>query len=96
MGGIVARVGDCPIEGLQCSNLVASSVVGLSPTLGEADPFVGEGADEGIYAWVAANYALGSLGKDAEDTYGIVELGGASAQITFVSGEQSPSEFLHA
>ena len=39
------------------------------------------GSDEGIYAWVIANYALGSLGGDPLQTTGIVELGGASAQV---------------
>lgn len=39
------------------------------------------GPDEGKFAWVAANYVLGKLGHDARDTYGIVELGGASAQV---------------
>nr|XP_018680908.1 PREDICTED: probable apyrase 6 [Musa acuminata subsp. malaccensis] len=51
------------------------------------------GSDEGTYAWVAANYALGSLGGDPEKTTGIMELGGASAQVTFVSSETLPSEF---
>ena len=32
-------------------------------------------------AWVVANYALGSLGGDPLHTTGIVELGGASAQV---------------
>ncbi|CAN7049332.1 unnamed protein product [Brassica rapa subsp. trilocularis] len=39
------------------------------------------GSDEGIYAWVIANYALDSLGGDPLQTTGIVELGGASAQV---------------
>ncbi|CAH8362015.1 unnamed protein product [Eruca vesicaria subsp. sativa] len=51
------------------------------------------GSDEGIYAWVIANYALGSLGGDPFQTTGIVELGGASAQVTFVSSEFVPPEF---
>ncbi|CAL9135382.1 unnamed protein product [Musa textilis] len=45
------------------------------------------GSDEGIYAWVAANYALGSLGGEPKKTTGIFELGGASIQATFVSSE---------
>ncbi|XP_078444294.1 putative apyrase 6 isoform X2 [Wolffia australiana] len=53
------------------------------------------GTDEGIYAWVAANYALGTLGADPGETTGIIELGGASAQVTFVSNEQLPPEFVH-
>lgn len=43
----------------------------------------GTGTDEGIYAWVAANYALGTLGGDPQKTTGIFELGGASAQVLF-------------
>ncbi|XP_010917046.1 probable apyrase 6 [Elaeis guineensis] len=53
------------------------------------------GSDEGIYAWVAANYALNTLGGDPQKTTGIIELGGASAQVTFVSNEALPAEFLH-
>ncbi|KAL0551714.1 hypothetical protein IC582_010803 [Cucumis melo] len=52
------------------------------------------GSDEGTYAWVAANFALGTLGGDPLETTGIIELGGASAQVTFVSSEPIPSEFL--
>ncbi|KAG2265998.1 hypothetical protein Bca52824_073077 [Brassica carinata] len=63
------------------------------------------GSDEGIYAWVIANYAFGSLGGDPLQTTGIVELGGASALCTgltfsrpflfvaFVSSEVVPPEF---
>ncbi|XP_021722887.1 probable apyrase 6 [Chenopodium quinoa] len=51
------------------------------------------GSDEGLYAWVVANYALGTLGGDPHLTTGIIELGGASAQVTFVSRESVPSEF---
>ncbi|ESQ35391.1 hypothetical protein EUTSA_v10007501mg [Eutrema salsugineum] len=50
------------------------------------------GSDEGMYAWVVANYALGSLGGDPLQTTGIIELGGASAQVTFVSSEPVPPE----
>ncbi|XP_028117070.1 probable apyrase 6 [Camellia sinensis] len=51
------------------------------------------GSDEGVYAWVVANYALGTLGGDPLKTTGIIELGGASAQVTFVSREPIPTEF---
>ncbi|KAK6931241.1 Nucleoside phosphatase GDA1/CD39 [Dillenia turbinata] len=51
------------------------------------------GSDEGVYAWVVANYALGALGKDPQETTGIIELGGASAQVTFVSPDPVPFEF---
>lgn len=51
------------------------------------------GSDEGVYAWVVANYALGTLGGDPKDTTGIIELGGASAQVTFFSSEPLPREF---
>ncbi|CAN4124473.1 unnamed protein product [Withania somnifera] len=51
------------------------------------------GSDEGLYAWVIANYALGTLGGDPSQTTGIIELGGASAQVTFVSNEPMPPEY---
>ncbi|KAF9674448.1 hypothetical protein SADUNF_Sadunf10G0128300 [Salix dunnii] len=51
------------------------------------------GSDEGLYAWVIANFALGALGGDPSETSGIIELGGASAQVTFVSTEPVPPEF---
>ncbi|KAK8604373.1 hypothetical protein V6N13_099317 [Hibiscus sabdariffa] len=51
------------------------------------------GSDEGVYAWVVANHALGTLGGNPRDTTGIIELGGASAQVTFVSSEHMPSKF---
>ncbi|KAI5081917.1 hypothetical protein GOP47_0001660 [Adiantum capillus-veneris] len=53
------------------------------------------GIDEGVFAWVAANYALGSLGRNMEDTVGVIELGGASAQVTFVPDMPPPPEYLH-
>ncbi|KAI3931247.1 hypothetical protein MKX01_040164 [Papaver californicum] len=54
------------------------------------------GSDEGLHAWVAANYALGTFGGDPRDTTGIIELDGASAllfQVTFVSSEPLSPEF---
>ncbi|XP_050371986.1 probable apyrase 6 isoform X2 [Argentina anserina] len=51
------------------------------------------GSDEGLYAWVVANHALGTLGGDPLKTIGIIELGGASTQVTFVSSEPMPPQF---
>ncbi|XWS69711.1 hypothetical protein CRYUN_Cryun04dG0202500 [Craigia yunnanensis] len=51
------------------------------------------GSDEGVYAWVVANYALGTLGGNPLHATGIIELGGASAQVTFFSSDPMPSEF---
>lgn len=39
------------------------------------------GEEEGFYAWVAANHALGTLGGEPQETTGIVELGGPSLQV---------------
>uniref|UniRef100_A0A0E0LV76 ATP-diphosphohydrolase n=1 Tax=Oryza punctata TaxID=4537 RepID=A0A0E0LV76_ORYPU len=57
--------------------------------------FQDEWATEGMYAWIAANYALGILGDDSQDTTGIIELGGASVQVTFVTDKPLPPEFSH-
>lgn len=51
------------------------------------------GQDEGVYAWVAANYAHGTLGGDPQETTGIVELAGSSVQVTFALREPAPMEF---
>ncbi|XP_068494625.1 probable apyrase 6 isoform X1 [Phaseolus vulgaris] len=40
------------------------------------------GEEQGIFSWVAVNYALGNLGREPQETTGIVELGGASLQVT--------------
>lgn len=52
------------------------------------------GVKEGLFAWVAANYAAGFLQHgDPAATMGVVELGGASAQVTFVPRTPPPKEF---
>lgn len=48
------------------------------------------GEDEGLYAWLAANYAAGTLYEPPEKTVGVVELGGASAQVTFRPEKKPP------
>ncbi|CAE6449542.1 unnamed protein product [Rhizoctonia solani] len=48
-----------------------------------------EGRDEGVYAWLTANYLLGTLSpsksasKTFTETYAVLDLGGASTQIVF-------------
>eukprot|EP01135_Chromosphaera_perkinsii_P003246 Nk52_evm21s239 gene=Nk52_evmTU21s239 len=40
------------------------------------------GEQEGMYAWIAANYVLGKFGH-GEKTVGLIEMGGASSQVSF-------------
>ncbi|CAE6446949.1 unnamed protein product [Rhizoctonia solani] len=48
-----------------------------------------DGRDEGVYAWLTANYLLGTLdsskstSKSLVETYAVLDLGGASTQIVF-------------
>jgi apyrase len=53
------------------------------------------GREKGIYAWVSANYALGTLHSDPLQTTGIIELGRASTQVTFVPEVPPPPSFKH-
>lgn len=41
------------------------------------------GKDEAYFAWLTANYAMNKLYGHDQETYGVVELGGASVQIAF-------------
>ncbi|XP_072559657.1 ectonucleoside triphosphate diphosphohydrolase 1 isoform X1 [Paramormyrops kingsleyae] len=54
------------------------------------------GQEEGAYGWITVNY-LGDNFRKAQRTMGALDLGGASTQITFVSGveAQSPQDFIH-
>lgn len=54
------------------------------------------GEFEGVYAWICVNSMRGTLGGAAHQTFGIIEMGGASTQITFVpelGPSQSPRRF---
>ena len=62
----------------------------------DRDVSVLSGAEEGAFAWVAANYAAGRLAGgwlDPRATLGVVELGGASAQVTFVPQAAVPAAY---
>jgi apyrase len=83
----------------QWGDAVAQSVLdACKPALGDSGFLFREewahilpGPDEGAFAWVAANYAAGRLFEQARDgghtpTVGVLELGGASAQVTYSLG----------
>lgn len=68
------------------------------------------GQEEGAYGWITINYLLGKFtqkltwlylkpnGGDVQETYGALDLGGASTQITFVPQDkniESPNNALH-
>ncbi|XP_046510267.1 ectonucleoside triphosphate diphosphohydrolase 1 isoform X2 [Equus quagga] len=68
------------------------------------------GQEEGAYGWITINYLLGKFtqklrwlnlmpkGDDTQGTYGALDLGGASTQITFVPQNksiESPDNALH-
>ena len=46
-----------------------------------------DGADEGVFMWVTSNYYLGNIGKPAEETASVIDLGGGSVQRAFALGE---------
>ncbi len=41
------------------------------------------GSDEGIYGWLAVNYQLGSFDSYSKQLANVIDIGGASAQVTF-------------
>ncbi|XP_014388185.1 PREDICTED: ectonucleoside triphosphate diphosphohydrolase 1 isoform X2 [Myotis brandtii] len=68
------------------------------------------GKEEGAYGWITINYLMGKFTKklrwlyplgnesNSQETYGALDLGGASTQITFVPGNQtieSPENALY-
>lgn len=53
------------------------------------------GDDEGVYAWVTANFLLGNIGTSAKTpTVAIFDLGGKSTQIVFEPTFKDPKETL--
>uniref|UniRef100_A0A9L0TS73 nucleoside diphosphate phosphatase n=1 Tax=Equus caballus TaxID=9796 RepID=A0A9L0TS73_HORSE len=58
-----------------------------------------DGSYEGILAWVTVNFLTGQLHSHSQETVGILDLGGASTQITFLPRfektlEQTPRGYL--
>jgi apyrase len=56
------------------------------------------GSQEGIFGWMAANYLEGHFGTERVPTVGVIEMGGASMQITFVpanTAQVEPSRMHH-
>ncbi|EJU03274.1 hypothetical protein DACRYDRAFT_115478 [Dacryopinax primogenitus] len=56
-----------------------------------------DGKDEGVYAWITANYLLGTIGSSAtasHSTYAVLDLGGASTQIVFEPRFPTPDSAL--
>jgi len=53
-----------------------------------------DGKDEGVYAWITANYLMGKIGEGAasDDTLAVMDLGGASTQIVFEPSFPADSE----
>ncbi|KAJ7094491.1 nucleoside phosphatase family-domain-containing protein [Mycena belliarum] len=52
-----------------------------------------DGADEGVFAWVTANYLLNTVRADTPPktpTYAVLDLGGASTQIVFAPVPDAP------
>eukprot|EP00274_Cyanoptyche_gloeocystis_P003105 CAMPEP_0196654530 /NCGR_PEP_ID=MMETSP1086-20130531/4251_1 /TAXON_ID=77921 /ORGANISM="Cyanoptyche gloeocystis , Strain SAG4.97" /LENGTH=470 /DNA_ID=CAMNT_0041986351 /DNA_START=48 /DNA_END=1460 /DNA_ORIENTATION=+ len=52
-----------------------------------------DGRDEGVFAWIHLNYLLGAFNDsnpNAGETKGVLDMGGASTQVAFVSSEDHP------
>jgi guanosine-diphosphatase len=58
-----------------------------------------DGKDEGVYAWITANYLLNTIRHDTTTTsssssYAVLDLGGASTQIVFEPSFSKPDSSL--
>eukprot|EP01018_Ginkgo_biloba_P008846 Gb_31598 [translate_table: standard] len=52
------------------------------------------GVEEAYYGWVALNYNMNRLGSvPKQTTFGALDLGGSSLQVTFESGEEAKNEY---
>jgi hypothetical protein len=73
-----------PAAAVAIIDSVATYVASRGYTVGEVS--IMSGQREALYAWVDANATSGTL-ADGENSLGIVEVGGASAQVAFQSPE---------
>ena len=65
--------------------------------LGKDGVTIMDGREEGVYAWITANYLLGTIKADTPKdtpTYAVLDLGGASTQIVFEPTFSSPDKSL--
>lgn len=63
---------------------------------GEKSVEIMDGKDEGVYAWITANYLAKKIGEGTQspDTLAVMDLGGASTQIVFEPRFPSESDSL--
>jgi guanosine-diphosphatase len=63
------------------------------PVVAEDGVAIMDGADEGVYAWITANYLLGNIGSSEKTpTAAVFDLGGGSTQIVFEPTFKVPTE----
>lgn len=65
----------------------------------DADVVIMDGSDEGVFAWITANYLLNTIRSDSPagiSPYAVLDLGGASTQIVFepMFDEKRPDKSL--
>lgn len=55
-----------------------------------------KGQDEGLYSWLAVNYALGYIGNKPQETAGVIVLGKSAMRVSFANSEPAVSNFTRA
>ncbi|KAF7306283.1 hypothetical protein MIND_00419200 [Mycena indigotica] len=86
------------LPGSQSADILAAVTTHLRDnypfSLPSKDPVtIMDGADEAVFAWITANYLLGSIRADAKPktpTFAVLDLGGASTQIVFAPVGDAP------
>ena len=71
--------------------IVIKDVLSSKPILEVKKIDILSGLHEGLFAWVTNNYAAGTLqDENLNNTIGVLDMGGASAQIAFRTGRKIP------